>query len=137
MWCAFSEGALLPEFRGEHPVVVVQSAKDLKDTCVVVPMTSARHNPSPTVYKLKAGYNPAARGVESWVICNHLYTVSQARLRPFQHRGYQAVPKIHQDDLEGIVACIRQGFPQIFAAAVVVKEAVVVAESIEISSDKD
>src|SRR5207302_880823 len=63
MWCAFPEDAPLPQFRGEHPVVVVQSAKDLRDTCVVVPMTTAAHNPSPTVYKLKRGYNPAAKAV--------------------------------------------------------------------------
>jgi uncharacterized protein YifN (PemK superfamily) len=65
MWCAFSEDAPLPEFRGEHPALVVQSAKDLKDTCVVVPITSSRHIPSPTVYKLTKSYNPAAPNLEA------------------------------------------------------------------------
>jgi uncharacterized protein YifN (PemK superfamily) len=137
MWCAFSEDAPLPEFRGEHPVIVVQSAKDLKDTCVVIPMTSVHHNAAPTVYKLKRQYNPAAKGVDSWAICSHLYTVSQSRLRPFQHRGYQAVPKISDDDLDGIVACIRAGFPRIFAppqAVVAVEETVVVQEVVVAAS---
>lgn len=144
MWCAFSEDAPLPEFRGEHPVVVVQSAKDLKDTCVVVPMTTRAHNPSPTVHKLKRGANPAAPGVDSWAICDHLYTVSQTRLRPFQHRGYQAVPRITQEDVEGIVSCIQKGFPQIFrpAQAVVVQETVIeettiVAASLENPPESD
>jgi uncharacterized protein YifN (PemK superfamily) len=104
-------------------VVVVQSAKDLKDTCIVIPLTTQPHNDAPTVHKLRRNYNPAvstyprlARIVEVWAVCGHLYTVSQSRLRPFQHRGQQTVPRMQQDDLDDVIACIRCALPQIFPA---------------------
>jgi uncharacterized protein YifN (PemK superfamily) len=114
MWCDFPADAPLEEFHAEHPVVVVRSAHGLSDTCIVVPITSAPHNPSPTVHKLRRNYNPASRGLAVWAICSHLYTVAHSRLRPFQHRGQQLVPKMEDDDHADVIACIRRAMPQVF-----------------------
>jgi uncharacterized protein YifN (PemK superfamily) len=116
LWCDFPTDAPRGEFHAEHMVVVVQSAKDLKDTCIVVPLTSVLHTDAPTVHKLRRNYNPTSV-VDMWAVCSHLYTVSQSRLRPFQHRGQQIVSKMQQDDLDDLIACIRRALPQIFPAS--------------------
>jgi mRNA interferase MazF len=113
-WCDFPTNAPDEEFHAEHPAVVVRSAKDLKDTCIIVPITSQPHAPGPTVHKLRRNYNPAAPSLSVWAVCSHLYTVSQSRLRPFQHGGHQIVPKMAKDDLADIIACVRSALPQIF-----------------------
>ena len=114
LWCDFPADAPAEEFHAEHPVVVVRSAKDLKDTCIVVPVTSTFHYPSPTVHKLRRHYNPAEPDREVWAICHELYTVSQSRFRPFQYKGRQFVPRMEADDLADVVACIRRALPQVF-----------------------
>jgi uncharacterized protein YifN (PemK superfamily) len=113
-WCDFPAGAPPEEFHAEHPVVVIRAAQDLHDTCVVIPITSQQHNPSPVVHKLRRNYNPAAPGLPVWAICREIYTVSQSRLRAFQHRGQQIVPKMDQADLDDVMACIRRALPQVF-----------------------
>ena len=113
-WCAFPPDAPSEEFHSEHPVVVVRAARNLRDTCIVVPLTSQPHAAIPTVHMLRRNYNPAAPGRAAWAVCSHLYTVSQSRLRPFQHGGHQIVPRMQQDDLTDIVACIRAALPQVF-----------------------
>ncbi len=114
LWCEFPIDALPAEFHAEHPVVVIRSAKDLKDTCIVVPITTKMHAPSPTVHKLRHNYNPAAPTREVWVICSHIYTVGQERLRPFQHRGQQIVPRMDADDIADVVVALRAALPQVF-----------------------
>ena len=43
-----------------------------------------------------------------WAICDHLYTVHIARLRPFKNRhGINAYPKVDRADMEQIFARIR------------------------------
>jgi uncharacterized protein YifN (PemK superfamily) len=114
LWCDFPADAPAEEFHAEHPAVVVRSAGNLRETCIVVPITSKPHPTGPTVHKLRRNYNPAAPGLEVWAICHHLYTISQTRLRPFQHKGQQIVPKMEQDDLADIISGIRRALPQIF-----------------------
>jgi mRNA interferase MazF len=113
-WCEFPVDAPSAEFHAEHPVVVIRSAPDLKGACIVVPITTKAAPPSPTVHKLRRNYNPAAPKLEVWAIGNHIYTVSQERLRPFVHRGQQVVPKMHADDLADVMAAIRAALPQVF-----------------------
>jgi mRNA interferase MazF len=115
-WCKFPTNAPREEFHAEHPIVVVRSAKDLTDTCIVVPLTSGPHTDAPTVHKLRRNYNRAAPILDVWAVCSHLYTVSQSRLRPFQHGGQQIVPKMQQDDLDDVIACVRRALPQICPA---------------------
>lgn len=112
-WCDFPADAPPEEFHAEHPAVVVKSANDLKDTCIVVPMTSLPNAVSPVIHKLRRNYNPARPDLDAWAVCNHLYTVSQSRLRPFQHKGQQVTPKMQDDDLDDVLACIRRALPQI------------------------
>ena len=116
-WCDFPTDAPRAEFHAEHPAVVIRSAKDLHDVCIVVPITTKPHPPSPTVHKLRRNYNPASPGLEVWAICNHIYTVAQERLRPFQHRGQQIVPRMADDDLADVMTAIRAALPQVFPPA--------------------
>jgi len=92
----FSDRCAAREFHAEHPVVVVRSAQSLTGHVYCCAITSDPHNPSPTVHKLRRNYNPASPTREVWVICSHLYTVAHSRLRAFQHKGQQLVPKMAQ-----------------------------------------
>ena len=112
-WCAFPADAPPEEFHSEHPVVVVRAARTLKDTCIVVPLTTQPHPAIATVHALHRNYNPGAPDKAVWAVCSHLYTVSQSRLRPFQHGGRQLVPRLQQDDIDAIRACIRAAMPQV------------------------
>ncbi len=113
LWCDFPTDAPPSEFHAEHPVVVIRSAKDLKDACIVAPITTKEQPTSPTVHKLRRNYNPAAPGRTVWVICSHIYTVGQERLRPFQYRGQQMVPQMQPDDIADVCAAIRAALPQV------------------------
>jgi uncharacterized protein YifN (PemK superfamily) len=116
-WCGFPVDAPKAEFHSEHPVVVIRAAKDLHDTCIVVPITTRPHLASTTVFKLLRNYNPSAPQLDVWAICNHLYTVSQERLRPFYHKGRPVVPKMEADDLANVLEAVRNGLPQVFGKA--------------------
>lgn len=39
-WIDFPHDAYPPEFVGEHPGIVVRAARQIHDTCIVVPLTS-------------------------------------------------------------------------------------------------
>lgn len=115
-WIDFPHDAYAPEFVGEHPGVVVRAARRLHDTCVVVPLTSCEQDDEKHTHKLKTNPNPVGRkkGIVAYAVCNHLYTVHLARLRPVVERGRNLYPKVQKEDLDAIIAKIRVAMPHVF-----------------------
>ena len=101
-WVDFPHDAYAPEFVGEHPGIVIRSAGNLNEPCVVVPLTSRDQGARPHTYKLTRNPNPRSNG-DSWAVCDHLYTISLCRLRPFLDRFKQnAYPKVSDVDMREI-----------------------------------
>lgn len=115
-WIDFPHDAYSPEFVGEHPGIVVRSAKAIHDTCIVVPITSTEQTPSRHVHLLEKNPNPDRPELRVWAVCNHLYTVHNARLRPVWNgrAGRYDHIRVGQLDMDAVFACIRSALHHIF-----------------------
>ncbi len=77
--CAFAEAALPPEVSKRRPVIVVSYKNSLRGPVLVVPLTTRAQGQD--LWAVRLARNPTpGEACEVWVVCNHLYTVSCARL---------------------------------------------------------
>lgn len=112
-WVDFPHDAYPPEFVEEHPGIVVRAAKSLNDTCIIVPVTSTPQQGAKHIHKLARNPNPKTPSKDAWAICDHLYTVHRARLRPCTGKyGNHIFPKVEKADLDAICAAISASLPQ-------------------------
>ena len=107
-WCRFWEDALRPEFYKKRPVVVISWDNRLDGPVMVVPLTTKRQGGNKWAHKLSKNPNPKKPTVESWAVCNHIYTVSCARLE--QMSG--SAPRMKQDDFDKIVLLVLKAMPK-------------------------
>jgi|GEM_PF-455689 len=98
-WCNFWSDALRPEFYKNRPVVVVSRDSSLEGPVTVVPLTTKLQRDNKWAYKLTENPNPRRPGIDSWAVCNHIYSVSCARL--LQMDG--GSPRMKQLDFDGVV----------------------------------
>ena len=106
-WCRFWRDALRPEFYKNRPVVIVSRDNRLDGPALVVPLTTKPQGANKWAYKLAENPNPKKPLVESWAVCNHIYTVSCARLE--QMDG--GVPRMRQDDFDEVVRLLLRALP--------------------------
>lgn len=119
-WIDFPHDAYPPEFVDEHPGIVVRAARQLHDTCIVVPLTSKPQDDAIHKHRLAQNPNPRgqADGIVAWAICDHLYTVHIARLRPIRDRYDRAIyPTATAEDLQAIFTAIRGALHRVFATS--------------------
>lgn len=106
-WCDFPEDAILPEMWKRRPVLILSRTHKLNGHCSVLPTsTGAQSGPSARwAHELTirlSGMYP------SWVICNHIYTVSTARL----HRpGGSAIPRVPKAEFDAILEKVYRWLP--------------------------
>lgn len=123
-WIDFPHDAYSPEFWGEHPGIVVRAARRLLDTCIIVPVTSKLQQNLKHIYKMTRNPNPRNPRENVWAVCDHLYTVHLARLRPASHTsGGNVYPRADPADMDGIFRAIQAALPQVAAAVPVVPPA--------------
>ena len=116
-WIDFPHDAYHPEFVDEHPGIVIRAARQIHDTCIVVPLTSRPQDDAKHIHRLAINPNPRGQrdGIVAWAVCDHLYTVHIARLRPILDRYGRAVfPQASQGDLQGVFTAIRSALPRVF-----------------------
>ncbi|MDT8262001.1 type II toxin-antitoxin system PemK/MazF family toxin [Roseomonas sp. DSM 102946] len=103
-WVDFPHDAYAPEFFGEHPGIVVRAAQNMQDTCIIVPVTSTPPvTTAPHIHQLARNPNPLTPTRPVWAICNHLYTVHVARLRPCKAKyGNNIFPTVDRADMTEI-----------------------------------
>jgi uncharacterized protein YifN (PemK superfamily) len=127
-WVDFPHDAYQPEFVGEHPGIVIRAARTLQDTCIIVPVTSTPQRQAKHTHKLHNNPNPQYRDREVWAVCDHLYTIHTARLRPVKADRLHAIyPRVSAEDMSAIYACIRDALPNVFP----VPEAIAVISEVE------
>lgn len=116
-WVEFPNENVPPEFKGEHPGLVVRAAKHLRDACVVLPITSAKQKIGTHFHQLSKNPNPKGEmdGLISYVVCDHMYTVHMIRMRPLLTiQGNPTFPKVGQEDFNEICQKVKKAFHNLF-----------------------
>ncbi len=106
-WCGFWTDALRPEFYKTRPVVVVSRDNRMDGPIMVVPLTTKPQGNNKWAHKLAANPNRRKPDLDSWAVCNHIYTVSCARLS--QMDG--GVPRMGQTDFDAVVCLMLKALP--------------------------
>jgi mRNA interferase MazF len=105
-YCGFPEPALVPEFSKRRPVIVVSYKNSLSGPVLVVPLTTRPQPGNPWAVKLERNPTPGET-CDVWVVCNHLYTVSCARLTA----THGAVPRLSANQFRPIHQTILNWLP--------------------------
>ncbi|MBU2588294.1 MAG: type II toxin-antitoxin system PemK/MazF family toxin [Alphaproteobacteria bacterium] len=107
-WCDFWEDVMLPEMWKKRPVLVVSYKNTLSGPCTVLAIStdSQEELSGEWGYKLPI---QVQRGRESWVVCNHIYTVSPSRLE--QVRG--GVLRIAETSFNEVLERLYRWLPRI------------------------
>lgn len=105
-YCGFSESALPPEFSKRRPVIVVSYKNALNGPVLVVPLTTKQQPRTTWVHKLERNPTPGET-CDVWAVCNHLYTVSCARLSA----THGTVPRLSADEFLPIHKLILRWLP--------------------------
>lgn len=105
-WCTFWEDAWLPEMWKERPVVVISYKNAIKGPCLVLPTSTDPQEGLSAQWAHKLSFRPDGQR-DSWVVCNHLYTVSPSRLAPGR-----SIPRLSVDEFDQILAKVAQWLPQ-------------------------
>ncbi|GAW40405.1 PemK-like protein [Brevundimonas sp. SH203] len=108
-WCDFWTDSTTPEMGKKRPVVVISYKNSLHGVALVVPTSTDPQQGASAKWAHKLSFQPdGAR--DSWVVCNHLYTVSTKRLEPL--RG-SVIPRLSEDEFNRILRLIQKWMPQL------------------------
>ena len=78
-WCDFWEDVMLPEMWKKRPVLVVSYKNTLSGPCSVLAISTDPQEGLSEEWGYKLPIQ-VQKGRDSWVVCNHIYTVSPSRL---------------------------------------------------------
>jgi len=108
-WCSFPEDAILPEMGKERPVVVVSFKNTLHGHCLVLPVSTdpQEGRSAEWAHKLSIKVDGSR---DSWVVCNHLYTVSTTRLGPSK-----VIPRLSKGEFDQILTKVMAWLPKVGA----------------------
>ena len=108
-WCGFGLSPILPEIGKLRPALIVSFKNKLRGHCLVLPISSGRQDGGGKewAHKLETAIGDAQ---ESFVVCNHLYTVSTARLQPF---GSAQIPRLAEQEFNLILRLMYRGLPRL------------------------
>lgn len=108
-WCDFWSDACVPEMWKTRPVIVVSFKNTLAGPCTVVPTSTDSQSGPNAQWAHKLSFQPDGKR-DSWVVCNHLYTVSPARLAPLWG---EKSPRLGEAEFNKIIALMHLWLPQI------------------------
>jgi mRNA interferase MazF len=108
-WCDFWGDAILPEMHKKRPVVIMSFKNTLYGPVLVLPTsTDPQEGESAKWAHLLSVKCDGNR--QSWVVCNHLYTVSPSRLEPFKG---PAIPRLSEDEFNKILEIAMKWLPKL------------------------
>ncbi|KPM13719.1 type II toxin-antitoxin system PemK/MazF family toxin [Citromicrobium sp. WPS32] len=107
-WCDFWQDVMLPEMWKKRPVLIVSYKNTLSGPCSVRPISTdpQEGESAEWAYKLPLEIE---KGRDSWVVCNHIYTVSPSRLE--QVKG--GVLRLQEADFHAILKRMFDWLPRI------------------------
>ncbi|WP_200909976.1 type II toxin-antitoxin system PemK/MazF family toxin [Azospirillum thiophilum] len=106
-WCDLWTDAVKPEFWKRRPVIVISYKNMLHTPCLVVPLTTKPQAGNRWAHKLTVNYVDA--NIEAWAVCNHLLTVSPARLSSVKGK----VPRLTEAEFHPILAKVLDWLPKL------------------------
>jgi mRNA interferase MazF len=106
-WCDFWKDALLPEMWKTRPVLVVSFKNLLSGPCAVLAISTDPQEGKSAQWGHELSVRIEAHR-QSWVVCNHIYTVSPSRLS--QVKG--AVPRLKEDEFNIILGKLLTWLPK-------------------------
>lgn len=109
-WCDFRGDILLPEMGKKRPVLIVSYRNTLHGIVLVVPISTDTQEgiSAQWAYKLSVPIDESGR--QSWVVCNHLYTVSTKRLEPLRGRN---IPRLDEPEFDAVMSRIAHWLPSL------------------------
>jgi mRNA interferase MazF len=107
-WCDFWKDSLLPEMWKKRPVVVVSYKNTLSGPCSVLACSTDAQKGRSAEWAHKLSIQ-VETGRDSWVVCNHIYTVSPSRLE--QVRG--GVPRLNEAEFNTILGTLFKWLPKL------------------------
>lgn len=110
-WCDFRGDAVIPEMSKKRPALVISYRNTLHGVALVLPTSTDPQVGLSAQWAHKLSFQPdGAR--DSWMVCNHLYTVSTRRLEPLGRLG---IPRISEPEFQAILSLVLRWMPQISA----------------------
>ncbi len=107
-WCDFRGDVLLPEMGKVRPVLIISYRNSLYGHCLVLPTST-----DPQQGESAKWAHPLSIKVDghrrSWVVCNHLYTVSTARLQPLFG---SMIPRLDEAEFNQILTKVMAWLPK-------------------------
>jgi mRNA interferase MazF len=107
-WCDFWGDVMLPEMWKKRPVLVVSYKNTLSGPCSVLAISTDPQEGLSEEWGYKLPFQ-VQKGRDSWVVCNHIYTVSPSRLE--QVRG--AVPRMAEPAFNEVLEILYKWLPRI------------------------
>lgn len=98
---------MLPEMHKRRPVVVMSYKNTLHGHCLVVPTSTDPQEGKSADWAHPLSIKPDGRR-DTWVVCNHLYTVSTSRFSP---PGQGAIPRVPEDEFNVILTKVLKWLP--------------------------
>lgn len=107
-WCDFWKDALLPEMWKKRPVLVVSYKNTLSGPCSVLALSTDKQEGLSAAWAHKLSFQIEA-GRDSYVVCNHIYTVSPSR---FEQVGGK-VPRLNEEEFNTILGKLFMWLPKL------------------------
>ena len=107
LWCDFWQDAMMPEMWKERPVIVLSFKNSLQGVCSVVACST-----DPQEGKSAQWAHPLSvslDGQKTFVVCNHICTVSASRLSPPK----DGIPRLAEDEFHEILRKTMTWLPQL------------------------
>jgi len=107
-WCEFWKDVMLPEMWKKRPVLVVSYKNTLSGPCSVLAISTDPQDGMSAKWAHKLPIQ-VEQGRDSWVVCNHIYTVSPSRLE--QVGG--GVVRLNEEEFNAILEKLLEWLPKI------------------------
>jgi mRNA interferase MazF len=108
-WCDFEFNPVLPEMGKTRPVIILYYKNTLSGHCLVLPVSSDSQQGASSQWAHQLSFELEPDHV-SYVVCNHLYTVSTARLQPLYKK---AVPRLSEAEFNLILTKVLAWLPKL------------------------
>jgi mRNA interferase MazF len=108
-WCDFRGDARLPEMGKKRPAIILSYRNTLHGIVLVLPTSTDPQEGISGQWAHKLSFQQDGKR-DSWVVCNHLYTVSTQRLEPF---GGPRIPRLEEDEFNLILATTLSWLPRL------------------------
>lgn len=105
-WCTFPEDFIVPEMGKERPVVILSFKNTLHGPVTVLPISTDPQEGKSAEWAHKLSIQVDGRR-DSWVVCNHLYTVSTKRLAPAK-----VIPRLSEGEFNSLLAITLKWLPK-------------------------